>query len=125
MREDRVGERLDVVGQRVVAAVHERARLGRAQQHQAGARRGAELDALVVAGAPQQRHDVVAQGARGMHAVRGLHRLDDLGPVGHRLELEHLVARLVAEQHAGLGLGVGVAQREPDHEAVHLASGSG
>ena len=32
------GERLDVVGQRVVAAVDERVRLGGAQQHQAGAR---------------------------------------------------------------------------------------
>ena len=38
VREDRFGERLDVVGQRVVAPVHERAGLRRAQQHQAGAR---------------------------------------------------------------------------------------
>ena len=42
-------ERLDVVGQRVVAALEQRARLGGAQQHQPGARAGAELDARVVA----------------------------------------------------------------------------
>ena len=38
VREHGAGERLHVVGQRVVAALEQRARLGGAQQHQAGAR---------------------------------------------------------------------------------------
>ena len=53
----------------------------------------------------------------------GLDGLDDLGAVGDRLEVEHAVARLVAEQHPGLGVGVRVAEREPDHEAVDLGLG--
>ena len=114
------GERLHVVGQRVVAPLHERARLGRAQQHEAGARRRPELDAPVRARVAQQRDDVVAQRARRVHAVRRLDRLDHLGAVGDRLEVEHAVARLVAGQHPGLLLGVRIAERDADHEAVDL-----
>ena len=123
MGEDRVGERLDVVGEGVVAPAHERSGLGRPQQHQAGARRGAELEPLVLAGVPHQRDDVVAQGLGRVDAVRHLDGVDDLGAVGDRLEVQHAVARLVAEQHAGLGVGVRIAEREPDHEAVDLRLG--
>ena len=123
VREHGVGERLDVVGQRVVAALDQRARLGGAQQHQAGARRGAELDARVVARVPQQGDDVVAQRLRGVHAARGVLRGEHLGAVGDRLELEHAVAALVAGEHARLVVGRRVAERQPDHEAVDLRLG--
>ena len=94
-----LGEPLHVVRERVVAALDERARLGGAQQHQAGARRGAELDAAVGARVAHQGDDVVAQRARRVHAVRGLDGLEDLGAVGDGLEVEHAVARLVAGEH--------------------------
>ena len=47
----------------------------------------------------------------------------DLGAVGHRLQVEHAVAALVAGEHPGLLGGGRVAELEPDHEAVDLRLG--
>ena len=90
-----LGQRLHVVGQRVVAALQQRARLGGAQQQQAGARAGAELDARVLARAVQQRDDVAAQGVGGVHAARGVLDGEQLGGGGHRLEHVDAVGDLV------------------------------
>ena len=113
VREHGLGERLDVVGQRVVAPADQRARLGGAQQHQAGARRGAELHPLVGAGVAQQRDDVVAQRARGVHArarVLTASTTSARSATGSRSSTRS--PRLVAGQHPGLRLGVRVAERE-------------
>src|SRR4051812_15243782 len=123
VREHDVRQLLDVVGQRVVAAAQERPRLGGAQQHQAGARRGAELHAMVAARVVQERDDVVAQRLRGVHAAGGLLALEHLGAVGDRLQVEHAVAPLVALEHPRLLGGARVAELEPDHEAVDLRLG--
>src|SRR3954447_2907446 len=120
VREHDARQLLDVVGQRVVAAAQERARPGGAQQHEAGARRGAELHAVVAARVVQERDDVVAQRLRGVHAAGGVLALEHLGSVGDRLEVEHAVATLVALEHPRLLRGARVAELEPDHEAVDL-----
>ena len=55
--------------------------------------------------------------------MRGLDRLDDLGAVGHGLEVEHAVVRLVAREHARLVGRARVPERHADHEAVDLRLG--
>ena len=102
----------------------ERVRLGGAQQHQAGARRGAELHALVVARVAQQRDDVVAQRARRVHAAGGV--LGRRAPRGGRRPARASSTRSPPSWPAsmlGLGLRRRVAHRQPDHEAVHLRLG--
>ncbi len=75
MGEHRLGERLDVVGLDVVAAVA-RASRGPWPRAAASGRRaaGAELDALVLARAPQHPHEVVAQRLGGVDAGGGRRR---------------------------------------------------
>ena len=70
VREHDLGQGLDVVGQRVVAPLQQRARLRGAQQQQAGPRAGPELDARVLPGAVQQADDVLAQRVGGVDAQR-------------------------------------------------------
>ena len=77
VREDDLRERLDVVGQRVVAALDERARLGGPQEHQSRPRAGAQLDAAVLARALQERDDVGAQRVGDVDAARGMEEEDD------------------------------------------------
>ena len=117
------GQRLDVVGERVVAALHHRVGLGRAQQQQAGARARAEVDAGVLAGAPQDAHDVVAQRLRGANALGRVLGGQHLGRGRHRRKRQHAVAGLVVGEHPGLGAARGVAERDPDHEPVDLGLG--
>src|SRR4051812_1230783 len=107
----------------MVAALQQRARLGGAKQHQPCPRGGAELDPVVRSRVVQERDDVVAQRARGVHAARGVLRGEHLGAVGDRPQVEDAVAGLVAGEHARLRGGVRIAELEPDHEAVDLRLG--
>ena len=84
--EHRHRQRLDVVGQGVVTAVHHRVRLGRPQQHQPGPRAGAEVDAGILARAPQQPDDVVAQRCGRPHAGGGILSRQHLGRGHHRAQ---------------------------------------
>src|SRR4051794_22391976 len=61
VREDDGGDRLDVVGHEIVAAVGERARLRDAEERDAGARARAEVEARVAACLAQERDDVTAE----------------------------------------------------------------
>ena len=62
--QDRRRERLDVVGQSVVAAVEGGERLRGAEEHEAGAGARAQLDAGVGAGRLADGDDVAAKGLR-------------------------------------------------------------
>ena len=77
----------------------------------------------VLARAREQRDDVVAQRLGRPHAGRRVLRGEQLGGVGDRLERRDAVAGLVRGEHPGLAAGVGVAERQPHHEAVDLRLG--
>ena len=113
-------ERLHVVGQHVVASLQRGHRLRGAEEHQAGPRARAELDALVVPGRLADRHHVTAHRLarvdRRRSALRRAHRRH----VRHRPQVAHAVVRGVLLQHRRLVVGCRVAQGEADHEAVEL-----
>ena len=102
--EHRGSQRLDVVGERVVAALERGERLGGPEQHQAGPRAGAELDARVVAGGVEERDDVAAQRLAAVHRGHGRLRGQHLADAGDRLEVQHAVAVGVLGQHVLLVL---------------------
>src|SRR3954452_15440763 len=123
MREHDRGERLDVVDEGVVAAAQQRARLRRAQEQQAGARARAELDAGVLARAPEQRDDVRAPRVGREHTPGGVLHGQHLGRRRYRLDLADAVAALVRAEHRDLAGGRRVAERQARHEAVDLRLG--
>ena len=102
--EHRRRQRLHVVGQRVVAALERGERLRGAEQHQPGARAGAQLDARVGAGGVEHGHDVAAQRLAAVHRGHRLLRGEHLAHAGDRLEVEHAVVRRVLGQHVLLVL---------------------
>ena len=107
----------------MVAPLQQRARLRRPQQHEPGARRGAELDALVVARALQQRDHVGAQRVGRVHARGGVLGGQHVGRARDRLEPADAIAVLVLGEHRDLRARSRVAERDADHEAVDLRLG--
>ena len=84
MGEDGGRERLDVVGEDVVAPLERRQRLGCAKEHQPGARAGAELDPLIAAGGVADRDHVAAQRFRPLDSGEGRLRAAHAAHVGDR-----------------------------------------
>ncbi len=121
--QDRLGERLHIVGKGVVAPGQHRVRLGGAQQHQPGPGAGAEVDPRVLARAPQQAHDVIAQRRGGPNPGGGILGRQHLGGGHDGRQRQHLVTGLVGGEHPRLGRAVRIAKRDPDHEPVHLGFG--
>ena len=120
-----LGERLDVVGDHVVAAEQPGQRLAGAVQGDRAARRRAEVDVGVVAGPVDEADDVlgdrrvdvdVADG--GLHAAQLVDRADDLEL------LERMGALLLVEDHDLLDR-LRIAEPDPEHEAVELGLGQG
>ena len=123
MGEHRAGERLDVVRERVVAALERGVRLRGAEQHQPGAGARAELEAVVRACRLAQRDHVAAQRLRPVDRRGRLLGCEHRPDLGDRLEVEHAVVLGMLREHVGLLVRGRVAEREPDHEAVELRLG--
>ena len=123
MLEHGMGEGLDVVGQRVVAAVEGRPRPRGPVEEEAGPRTGPQLDPLVGTRRLAERHDVGAQGLAAVDRAGGGLRGEDRGHIGHRLDLQHPVGAGMLGEHRRLLAGVRVAHLQPDHEAVELGLG--
>ena len=119
------GQRAHVVGQRVPAAREHGPRLGRAQQRQAGARAGAELDARVAAGGGDQRHHVLREDRLRVDPGRPPPRAATdavlVGDRGH--PLDGIVARPGRAASSASSLGGRVADRHAHGEAVELGLG--
>ena len=124
VRHGRHGERLDVLGDHVVAAEQQRAGAGELDQVEFGARAGADGDLRMLPGRGGQRHHVAQHVVVHGHLLhRFAHgeqvvRVDDLmhGRLG-RAALE------AAAQHRRLLLLGQVPQFEPDREPVQLRLG--
>src|SRR5690606_8563506 len=120
VRQHRYGQRLDVVGQDVVAAVQGGVGAGGAHQVQGGAGGGAQQQGR---GGPGGRDQVrgVALGHGGDEDPADPldHRVDH-GVGGHRGEPIQGGAHRVRVDHVEFGAGVGVAHGDPGHEAVPL-----
>ena len=119
--EGRLGERLDVVGDHVVAADQAGQGLARAVQRDRAARRRAEVDVGMGARAVDQADDVVRErrvdvdlADRVLHAVQLFDRADDL------LELLERVRPLLLVEDHDLLDRLGVAEPDPEHEPVEL-----
>ena len=118
----RNGERLDVVGHEVVAAVGERPRARRAEERERAARTHAEREERRRARRRDERHHVIEDRLLGVHAL-GL-RLE----VEHLLDAEHRDER-VRRRHTGaaqdrlLVAARGVADPDAQEESVELRFG--
>ncbi|SCD63868.1 hypothetical protein GA0115235_105511 [Streptomyces sp. DpondAA-F4a] len=121
--EHRHRERLDVVGQRVVAPAQGGRGLGRPQQVEGRAGRGPESELRVVPGRPDQLHRVPPHRLGHVHRAHRVDQLHDLVGVRHRLEVVQRREAAVHVEHLELGLRAGVADRHPGHEAVPLGFG--
>ena len=64
MRQDRLGQRLNIIRQNVVAAIQRGAGLAGAEQRQRTARTGAEINIPAVAGAVSQVNNITFNGSR-------------------------------------------------------------
>ena len=84
-------QRLDVVGEGVVAPRKRRQRLRGAEEHEPGARARPELHARVGPGRVEHRHDVAPQCVAAVHLRDGGLRGQHLAHAGHRLKVEDAV----------------------------------
>ena len=118
--EGRLGERLDVVGDHVVAAHQAGQGLARAVQRDRAAGRRAKVDVGVGARAVDEADDVFRErrvdvdvADRVLHALQLFDRADDLEL------LERVRPLLLVEDHDLLDR-LGVAEPDPEHEPVEL-----
>ena len=124
VREHDVGERLDVVGQRVVAArAAARAPWRRAAASgRRAARRRARRGGRRACGAAARRCSRAAPCEACTRRAASWHSSTSARSATGS-QLEHAVAALVAGEHPRLLGGARVAELEPDHEAVDLRLG--
>lgn len=125
VREHGYGQALDVVRGDVVAPVERGGGAGGPDQVQGGARRGAQAQLVAGAGGADQVDGVAADRVGDVDGAHQVDQLEDVGGVRDGLEVLQRAGAGVHVEHRELGLGAGVADRDPGHEAVALASGRG
>ena len=121
--EHRVGKRLDVIGEGVVATVEGGCALA-ARKRRSPARGSRPARPAGRSGSPRRapQRSCAAPRSRWSRRRRGLRR-QDRADVGDRLDLEDAVGGGVLGQHLRLLTGTRVAHRQLDHEAVELGLG--
>jgi len=125
VRQHRGGEHLDVVREHVVAALQGGVRAGRPDEVQGGPGGGAEPQLGAGAGGGDQVDGVAADRVGDVDGLHQVDQLEQVGGVRDRLQVVQRVGRGVQVEHRELGLGAGVADRDPGHEAVALGLGQG
>ncbi len=114
---------LHVLRQRVVATEHQCVRTRRAQQCETRARRESHAHARMLAAAPDQRLHVGQQRVAGMHVEHRAAQRDHPPGIQQRRGLRDQFAAIAAGQQGAFGVFVGIAQRQPQQEAVQLRIG--
>jgi hypothetical protein len=110
----------NVFRQRVASTQQQRMRTRRPQQRESGAWRQAHPHAGMLATAPDQRLHVGHQCVAGMHLEHRATQRDHAFGIQQWRGLRDQVAAVAAGQQGALRLFVGIAQREPQEEAVKL-----
>ncbi len=116
MAEHGLRQRLHIIRERIVAALQRGSGAGGGEQPQASARAGSHLAQWVAARLIEQSNDVFQQRIGGAHQVDGLLGLHELVECGDGRGT-HLGA---AAQQLGLGLTIGVPERDAREEAIQL-----
>ena len=121
--ERRVGQPLDVVRLHEVSRFEHRVGLRRAHQRQRSARRGAQVDALVLPRRIHHRHDVLLDQWVDVDLAYGLLQLDHFLGVRDLLKRLDRVLLLLGVHHQHLVGGVRIAEPHAHQEAVELRLG--
>jgi hypothetical protein len=111
------------VGQAVVAPLGERERLRRAEERERAAGRDAEVERLRLARRGDDAHHVVNERVVNRDGVDGVLQLDYVLAGQHGSQGFERVAALAVAQNLLLDLERGIAQPQPQHEAVNLRLG--
>ena len=124
VRERGHGDRLDVVRRHVRAAVERGAAARELQQRQRAARARADLDAARRARRRDEVDHVEPDAPRDVHLLDRLLHLEQLLAADDRLQLDLVGGALEpARKHVPLLLALGVADADPQQEAVELRLG--
>ena len=111
---------LHVVGRHIVAPADQRLRLRGTHQGDAGARRQALQEPAAGSGGRDQVLDVVQQRVGNVDLLDRQLQLLQLVGRKQRLQLRDHIATVAPCQELALSLPVGIAERNPHQEAVHL-----
>ncbi len=120
MGQDGRRQGLHVVGEDVVAALHQRERLRCLEQVDARPRRGTQAQQRLPAG---RRHDVDDVPLHRIGCVQRAGHLPEVaqhGGIGDRSDLGERIAGLVGVEHRDLGATVGIAEADLHQEPVAL-----
>ena len=123
MRQHHPRHLLHVIGQNVIAAANRRQRAGRAQQRQRSARRGAQLERLLLPRRLDDRDDVAAHRLADPHLLDRAHHQPQPLRLDHRLQLLQRLGALEAQQNRVFLIGVRITHAQTQQEAVQLRFG--
>ena len=112
--------RLHILGQHMIAILHQRPRAGCVKHSERGPGRQAMDKFRRLPGMTHQRLHVIEQRTRRVHLLRRALQLDQRSGFHARLELRQEVTAVLALQERTFRIGIGIAELDAHEKAIQL-----